>query len=279
VPALAAEGRLRARVSAHEDHAASSLAHHSAAVQRPAAGGAAAGAGAPASALLSARAGLSPELRDFGGPFAPLGSSARSEGLSDVAARLDYRATRSSSDARAGPRRHSLDAAPAASSRPAGWGGDAAAAAAGTDPASEAMWARLQDDEDRAATKALGDESPGAFELFGGGRARTSGRSNPTAKVSPLTPPRKGSGADDVTGLGGGLGGLGGGGTWKVSRAFGRRGSRYDNDGDGGSLAGRHGGQRLGTARTSDDETGADTENEYTPAKSVNKKTPRRVVR
>jgi hypothetical protein len=119
------------------------------------------------------------------------------------------------------------------------------------------MWARLQDDEDRAATKALGDESPGAFELFGGGRTRTSGRSNSTAKVSPLTPPRKG--------------GLGGGGTWKVSRAFGRRGSRYDNDGDGGSLAGRYGGQRLGTARTSDDETGADTENEYTPAKSVKK--------
>jgi hypothetical protein len=74
------------------------------------------------------------------------------------------------------------------------------------------------------------------------------------------------------------------GGTWKASKAFGRRGSRYDSGEDdhhrnggattgsgSGSLANTYlMGQRLGTARTSDDETGADTENEFSPAKSVN---------
>ena len=191
---------------------------------------------------------------------------------------------------RVGQRRHSLSAAP---QMPNGFNGPSNAAAAvpplplssstaGTDPDSDAFWNRLQDDEDRDVVSALNDsENPGAFELFGGGRAHLSyhgggggsGRSSSghTSEVSPMKPHNHAT-----------SGGAGGG-TWKASKAFGRRGSRYDSGGNdhndnhggmmgGGSLALASKlfiGQRLGTARTSDDETGADTENEHSPAKSV----------
>ena len=192
-------------------------------------------------------------------------------------------------------RRHSLDGAPqvppvlissnntsaaAAAAAAAALSLPSSSSAAGTDPDSDAFWNRLQDDEDRDVVSALDDsENPGAFELFGGGRARTtqgggsshsssssSSSHQHTSKVSPMKP-------HNHTG-----------GTWKASKAFGRRGSRYDSGEDdhhrnggattgsgSGSLANTYlMGQRLGTARTSDDETGADTENEFSPAKSVN---------